>query len=484
MENVLVKNRNLISVRELLSKKDEDFLNFIVPSYQRGYRWDERQVKDLLDDFLEFLNNKSGSFYCLQPIVVKKNGESYILVDGQQRLTTVYLILKFLKTFLETKKLDIFQIIYDEREYSNKFLESLDVNFPKEISSNKADEHYMSKACVTISKWFEKYEKHLEILGLLTSFDDKKCVKFIWYELDENEDERELFSRVNSGKIPLTNAELTKASFLIESKKDEQGNEKSQIELAKEWDEMEYYLQNDKVWHFLVKDEKYPTRIELLFEIYLQSKPKADDPYKTHREFNERLKYKEQISNIWQEIKKIFLTLRYWYEDKELYHLIGFLIATKSSDINTLYKESKGKRKSEFLNNLKKQSKSKLNLDNIENLSYGENNEEIEKVLLFFNIATILSSNSSDMRFSFDKFNLPKWSLEHINPQTEFEIKGFEDQNKWLENNRSFLDDESLKNRIDEFKNPEKETEKRNEKFNELKEEILNYFYKGDIDNI
>ena len=61
---------------------------FYVPSYQRGYRWDDSQVRALLDDVYENRDNP----YCLQPIVVRKDEQGrYELIDGQQRLTTLYI---------------------------------------------------------------------------------------------------------------------------------------------------------------------------------------------------------------------------------------------------------------------------------------------------------------------------------------------------------------------------------------------------------
>ena len=83
----------LWEVNKLINRK------FYVPTYQRGYRWDDKQVKDLLNDLYEFkntANTSAGEFYCLQPIVVKKNGEKYEVIDGQQRLTTILIILKYL----------------------------------------------------------------------------------------------------------------------------------------------------------------------------------------------------------------------------------------------------------------------------------------------------------------------------------------------------------------------------------------------------
>lgn len=63
--------------------------SFYIPSYQRGYRWSETEVVRLLDDIYQ--NGKKN--YCLQPVVVRKKGDHYELIDGQQRLTTLYLVI-------------------------------------------------------------------------------------------------------------------------------------------------------------------------------------------------------------------------------------------------------------------------------------------------------------------------------------------------------------------------------------------------------
>lgn len=72
--------------------------SFYIPSYQRGYRWSETEVVRLLDDIYQ--NGKKN--YCLQPVVVRKKEDQYELIDGQQRLTTLYLIYKYMKQWLLT----------------------------------------------------------------------------------------------------------------------------------------------------------------------------------------------------------------------------------------------------------------------------------------------------------------------------------------------------------------------------------------------
>ena len=106
----MVENKiELKSVKELLRMK------FFIPSYQRGYRWTDQQVKDLLNDLWEFADkkNKDYEFYCVQPLVVREMSSEekkinniaidevwYEVIDGQQRLTTMYIILKKVKKVL------------------------------------------------------------------------------------------------------------------------------------------------------------------------------------------------------------------------------------------------------------------------------------------------------------------------------------------------------------------------------------------------
>ena len=66
---------------------------FSIPPYQRGYRWTSNEVKALLNDLSEFWASDE-KVYCLQPLVVQALGNGkYNVVDGQQRLTTLAIIL-------------------------------------------------------------------------------------------------------------------------------------------------------------------------------------------------------------------------------------------------------------------------------------------------------------------------------------------------------------------------------------------------------
>ena len=68
---------------------------FSIPHYQRGYRWTDKEVEALLNDLLAFSQSgASDESYCLQPLVLQELANGQIrIVDGQQRLTTLAIIL-------------------------------------------------------------------------------------------------------------------------------------------------------------------------------------------------------------------------------------------------------------------------------------------------------------------------------------------------------------------------------------------------------
>lgn len=474
------------SIRDIIDKK----INFNVPAYQRGYRWDKLNVTDLLDDLLEFMQDtNSGKFYCLQPLVVKKIGENrYNVIDGQQRLTTIFIILKYLENLLkEENGIDeIYTLSYETRKDSKDFLQNI-ASTTQDESYQNIDYFYMYQAYKAVENWFgekisQKKTTKRKMLEIFTNSEDEKHIKFIWYEVEDSEDEVKIFARLNSGKIPLTNAELIKAlflnirNFLKECSKNEIITK--QIEISKEWDEIEYTLQDDEFFKFLTKND-YPTRIELLFEILSGVKNTELDRYAIYRCFADMAK-EDDLSHIWSDIKKIFLTFKFWFKDTTNYHLVGFLVTSNISDIKEIYSKAKDKTKKDFNTFLKKKIKEKIKIKDIDELEYEKNRKDIENILLFFNIATILNNKSSNIRFSFSEFSAQRWSLEHIHAQNDKGLKDKKAQDAWLSSVEKYLDDNKIGDKqLAEMIGSFKEDNKRNDFF-ALQIEILNRF--GDKD--
>ena len=428
MQGQLTNNHvELRAVQTLLGKR------YYIPSYQRGYRWTTKQVTQLLDDLLEFfkLKKRKGEFYCLQPIVVVplqggqrpqqwQDGEEpvYEVIDGQQRLTTILLILQYMKD----KQLplnELYELSYQTREGSSDFLSDIRSKSEDEAGRN-SDYWHIYHAYRGIDDWFANNPKKIvPIYQLLISNDEQNNVRIIWYELGQSEDKIDVFSRLNIGKIPLTNAELIKALFLRRGNFADNLASLEQVQIASEWDSIENKLQNSSFWTFVSGcNSNYPNHIELIFELIAGSKQSKLTSFEYYTEvLNSR---NVSISKIWLEVKQVFLRLEEWYDNHELYHYIGYLTCT-GSKISEIYQLSVNKSKAQFVQALKDKIKTSFKNVPLDDLEYEPKNlATIRKVLLLFNIETILSSSKAYTRFPFDLYLLDQWDVEHIRSRTEY----------------------------------------------------------------
>lgn len=459
-----------MSNNQLTLKPINDLLgeSFFIPAYQRGYRWTERQVTELLDDIWEFgrpqqkdCKNNDADFYCLQPIVVVRGKDNWQVVDGQQRLTTMYLILHYLekehlrRPLMDAYKKNLYSISYETRPTCEDFLKDVQAN----QSHENIDFFHISQAYQSIQKWFsdKDYNDNNELLSvLLAKSPDKRSVKVIWYDLTEEcantQYAVDVFSRINIGKIPLTNAELVKALFL---KSGNFGNSQAklmQIQIASEWDAIEKRLHEPSFWYFIKsssKDSQYSTRIEYIFDL-IQNKTTGAEAFYTFHKFNEDFKSPNfDVDHAWKQIKKYMLTFEEWYQDRELYHLIGFLIDCGVS-VKDIKKESQqtGRTKAEFKLHLKNKIKEILKKIQIDHLTYSDNRADIRKILLLLNIQTLLSSKEADVRFPFDRYKIESWDIEHIHSQTNTPLTG-DNRKLWLKDVKNFLSNQHISNEID-----------------------------------
>ncbi len=436
---------------ELKTIKELQEFNFYIPSYQRGYRWTPNEVEDLLNDISEFIprivdDSDEKTWYCLQPIVVKKKEDGqFEVIDGQQRLTTIYLILHYINSrYREPMKL--FELNYETRENSTAFLEKL----TKEIDDDSnIDFFHISNAYKKICEWFDNPNFNINDFESKFKFDSK----VIWYESSE-EDAIAIFTRINIGKIPLTNAELIKALFLNSSNFDKKKNEKikqKQFEISSEWDNIEQAFHNNRFWYFLNENNVATNRIEFIFDL-INDKKDSTDNYSTFRFFNKKFINKNQktIEANWLEIKKYFQRFQEWFEERDLYHKIGYLIAIESITISKLYSESSLLTKTEFRDLLDTTIKSDLKNIRLESLQYGD--KRVKKVLLLYNILTMLNNENDNSYFPFDIYKNEKWDIEHITSITDSIPQK---KKEWLHDAKIFIDDsqkdgQELKTRAEE----------------------------------
>lgn len=521
MENAV----RLYSIGELLGK------DFFIPSYQRGYRWDKQQVVDLLNDISEFANKKNknpGEFYCLQPIVVRpctdvaapsdqgNPQQSWEIVDGQQRLTTLKILFVYLtrvhlqqdESFAIAYGNDVFTLRYETRNDTNYFLEHI-----SEGNEDSVDSHHISQAYRYIREWFEGKAQQRPardtIIGTLVGTPEQPyvqgIVKVIWYELAKDENPIESFTRINLGKIPLTNSELIKAMFLQTRNFGPEANELGklqQLEIAGEWDRMENALQNDDLWWFLNKGENNASaRIEFVFEIIRQLERQNDpdldkktgtDGHATFRFYylrtNANPSY-EFIKQEWGTVVTRFNQMLEWYLHPEWYHYVGFLIhcGERVENLLALYNAPT---KKDITERLKTKIAVKLaDVGIVEwthdanggeaylNLSY-DNRELVRRVLLLFNLQEVIRLRHSSLgfaRFPFKAFKLEKWDIEHIDSSSENPLIVLQDQLNWLDAALHDLpqlsSDADLIKRIQDFRTAQKSEDR--EVFQDIQQDII-----------
>lgn len=523
---------------ELKSIAELQDMAFYIPAYQRGYRWTQQQVKDLLKDILEFSEKKgNASIYCLQPLVIVKRlsdedsvmkriheakdlnevrhllKEQWEVVDGQQRLTTIRLILEVLQ------QPHFYDIEYETRKNSASFLDGIMNGIPDSNVKENIDYYYIKQAVDCTNNWLKGKDIDRFRNVLLHQ------VKFIWYETQEN-NPKEVFTRLNIGKISLTNAELIKALLLNKSNfpNDDYSRVRlRQQEIAMEWDVIEYTLQSNEFWLFLNEPgNERSTRIDFIFDMICQEdmlhckddqEIQMNDDLKTFRYFNhyfETQKQKEEaIQTIWEKVKEIFQTLQEWLDDKELYHYIGFLICIGRS-VNRIYRQwTRYATKSAFRENyLMKAIKESIRYKDIENTVYevdaevpqefkGGVKQNCRPILLLYNLQTVINQNNVlaenkkyregvFYKFPFHLYKSEDWDVEHIDSNTENKLNDIQSQREWLlnayfglqgevfkeirKNIKDFFEKFTGKN-YEQSEDPDKQ-KARNERFEELRSSI------------
>ena len=489
----------LKSVSELLEMK------FFIPSYQRGYRWTDLQIENLLNDILEFSKGVDGDFYCLQPLVVKEQKKDLLaeikqansiedeenllkgkwtVIDGQQRLTTIYLILKA----LENEKCP--SIEYERDSYIQV------CNSSDEIKKDNIEIYHLTSAKHFIDRWIHIEKRADEekkwINPKTIEIDTKKfCnkileqTKFIFYNVGDvsEEQEHDIFNNLNSGKIALTNAELIKALFLNKAgKEDIAHREVEQRLLADEFDQIERTLRQDKFWYFLAGNTPQPSScVNLLFDLMLESsvqngKYRTDEPFRTFFYFNDLINGNESEDSykeskiIWEKVRKVFHIMEGWFNDSVMYNLIGYhRAANGGKTLCEIYKKfCEEKSKNEFKKWLVDECKNHIDYpDGFMQLRYDENKDKVFNLLLLFNIATLNGRPQEAVKFSYANFHKYNWDVEHISPQNP---KNDDDLKKVV---KKFKDNDYLKILIDALNKEEKDTKI-------IEEERAKYFATGD----
>ena len=247
-----------------------------IPEYQRPYVWESEQVETLLEDTIAAFRSNADSQYFLGSTVLKINEKSsdnltyeeYDLLDGQQRLTTIFLMLAVIRDISENKNIHnlsrsaIFQeendfdnqperlrIVFDIRDDVKNFVDKyvkLDdgtkkIDDLKACASNNHKDisvRNMASAIITCQKFLQEIKQSGEF---------ESYFKFLWNKIllvcvatKKFDDAFQLFTVLNDRGLKLRNSDILKATNLHEIKNDE-----DRKIYASEWEEMEKYFGDD-----------------------------------------------------------------------------------------------------------------------------------------------------------------------------------------------------------------------------------------------
>ena len=403
MDELIYSTRQIFT--EYLKMEGCDFFN--IPEYQRGYKWTVDNIIQLLEDLKGFKQNSSDEFYCLQNITITKtniNGHScFNVIDGQQRLTTLFILISYIQRNMSNKVLSAESNIlrYSIREETDKFLREsiLTGDYWNDVEYKPAtkDQYYIAEVAKAVAEWF-----NINNLEERTILDH---LKLIVNKVESGEEET-VFASLNGGKVDLDGADLVRAILITRAAKQKYPSlisEKTlhqianddinlninikvsslgkinefRVKLGIELDMMNNWWSDRKVRSYFeqllpnrisqnksFKYSEYP--IDLLYYAFFEA---YKDKLATHgntdldlRLFENGIDKEGEGGNdhleFYKEVKEFHLTLVDWYNDDEIYNLLGYLMYNyKSASVSfaMLWNEWKlTESKSDFKSKLKR----------------------------------------------------------------------------------------------------------------------------------
>ncbi len=387
----MTEEKLLYSVREIFSNCiSGDYYN--IPEYQRGYKWTSDNVTQLLEDLKNFKKSSEADFYCLQNITVTEccvDGKKFLnVIDGQQRLTTLYILLSYLGRTDMTVKPSRGILKYSIRKETDKFLveEVLSGNIwnghidPEEMPTK--DQYYIAQVCNAIKEWDKAGNK----IGIQNVLDD---LKLIVNRVEANEEEQ-VFANINGGKVDLDGADLIRAILITRAAKQKFSNDDDKekignfrIRLGIELDSLNLWWGKEDVKAFFeqllpnriaqnrnFKYKEYP--IDLLYfafyEAYKNEFNATGQKDIDIRIFENGIDLDGKSNNdhyeFYTTVMEFHKTMVDWYEEDEIFNLLGYLMSNYKSGqltfagIWAIWKECQTK--TDFVNKLKAEIKKQV----------------------------------------------------------------------------------------------------------------------------
>jgi len=483
---------------ELLFTVEQVFLSYLsngkkynIPEYQRGYKWKQESVIKLLEDILHF-PQEGTKFYCLQNITITDaktydNIDVYNVIDGQQRLTTLIVVLSFLNEIELVQEKLVYSIRKETQHFIQNFILTREIwnqqkkynwdtirqiQIKENINYNHQDIFYLFSAADNIDKWFKDPKKK----GFSKSkFADKlkKHVRIIINKVPQGNEEK-IFANLNTNRVPLDGADLVRAVLITNvaleytsyiqnpDTKDIVKINESRVKIGWELDAINNWWSQPSIKNYFnrfisIKDDKtiepffdrqtYP--INNLYALYSEKRLYAETKEKTKLVFN-IFEYGQDSNNkkgddtleMYHELLMLNGLLQDWYNDRKIYHLLGFLFnqfKEKTNFYDILHLWEINKNRSSFIISLKNKIKDYLLNDhsteefvNKKKDFYHDDNPFLIKTLLLLDIISAIE-NDNCPKLPVFAFSKSEKDIEHIFPQTPHEIEEIKDYLDYLQ---------------------------------------------------
>ncbi|GAB0001740.1 DUF262 and DUF1524 domain-containing protein [Helicobacter pylori] len=267
--------------------KDNQKNQLVIPIYQRLYSWEKKQCKQLWDDIIKIGGDDkmNGHFigfilYVLDGIK-KHSNNALLIIDGQQRLTTITLLLIALRDYLsdEVKRKDIENdyLINSDKDGDKKFRLILSESDKDTLLSLiDKDRRKPSEPSLKIVENFKLFEEWVSNTDKLeTIFKGLEKLMIVKIALEKRKDEPQLiFESMNSKGMELAQTDLIRNYIIMETEVEKQEGFYNQY-----WRAMEEEFKQDKkwfdrfVWHYLtIKTRKIPNINKNINKVYVAFK--------------------------------------------------------------------------------------------------------------------------------------------------------------------------------------------------------------------
>ena len=391
-------NKSLKTLNQVLEDLNGKNFKLFIPSYQRGYRCTPTEVRQLLDDINE---EQAGNRYFLQLLAVREDQTAHTLriIDGQQRLTTVLLVLDCLDGGNRSSKL----IEYETRNT---------------IEGKTLDGYFKSGARKEIDDWLSQKTETQK-----SEFSQKLIdCEFLYFTIESKDSEFDFFSRLNTWKISATDAELVKCFFL--SNDDSAEVEKRAIK----WNQMERQLSNDKFWGMFSSNKNIKKdRMEVLLSYAI--KTSQDERFPLFEAFKSAEKEGKKKSDLWNSVEITFLFLEKWYGDRATRHLVGWFF--HCTDKTTAEAKSVIKVDKDTIANAIKTANylcgdgKWLEDENLYETLGGDAKKWLFDYLLLANVSWCIERCGVDYDF-YRHSLIGSWSIEHVHARNQRMLSEFE----------------------------------------------------------